>query len=49
MREGFTTVNPKVGRLQVAAESPRVPTFWSSFARQEVGDGKGVDNLFPAQ
>ena len=35
-----------VGRLQVAAESLRIPSFWSSVARQEVGKGKGVDNLF---
>ena len=35
-----------VGRLQVAAQSLRIPSFWSSVARQEVGKGKGVDNLF---
>ena len=39
-------MKPKVGRLQVAAESIRIPSFWSSVARQEVGKGKGVDNLF---
>ena len=39
-------MNSKVGRLEVAAERVRIPYFWSSIARQEVGKGKGVDNLF---